>query len=72
MPTEQEIFDRYFCAALTGLLANPANSYSVSQPADKRTGSKQTREQIVACAFEYACLAMDFRIIDRSLLSDPS
>ncbi len=59
MPNEQETFDIYFTAALTGILANPAIITAVSQlAAINRQEGKKVREDITACAHEYASLAM--------------
>jgi len=66
MPTEQETFDLYFRATLTGILANPEIINAVSQIAALNgTKGQQVREQITACAYDYACIAMKLRTAER-------
>lgn len=60
-PLKPHVFDQYACAALTGLLANPAIMTAVGAQAwINDTGAKLPRH-IVNAAMGYATLAMDVR-----------
>ncbi len=68
MDADTEIFDKYACAALTGLLANPAFMQAVCLEKSSNLG---VMKHVTGVAVHYAALAVESREFFLGSLNKP-